>query len=614
MVKSDILGKLKSIFTNEKNKQNKIFSYRRFTFNIFLIVLILILVIQIYFKINKLDGILTIDIMSVLLLTLLYSAIFLSLALGLNLTYKILGFANFSHAEFLTIGGYFAIFLQLTPWFTKSIDGAPEGILREHLLIYAMIIGFFGTGLIAVIIDYLVYRPLRKRDAKPDTMMIASLGVALVIRGLLYVRFTGANSYFVPPEGEIIEVHELKTIKIRIFLGSKFFDSELVKTGSGCVGTILCTFNFKDLFWFLIKIIILTTILLFIFINYTKTGKAMRAVADNVDLAASSGINVERIRILTWFIGGGIAGMAGVVWSALFKISPITGSIYLLAAFAVIVLGSIGSLEGGVIASLIIGFARALSYPILAGLGNPLNRNAMSSYVDVIPFAILILILLFYSDGIGERIKQRKIELARIELRNAELGIVTHKSFIKRFFNQFFMELQFGIIKFIAIITFLSKYIINPLKQVKTKFIIMLSPLTNIITLSIQNIKNIIYKLRKTISRKFGKYSLNNFQPFSSRYPMGLRDESFQNNLFILFIIFILILILNLPASNEDNRRMIFLLGFFITWIIFAILALSLNFHTGITGLVNFGVVFFAGIGAITTSLYSFHNKNIFIG
>ena len=139
----------------------------------------------------------------------------------------------------------------------------------------------------------------------------------------------------------------------------------------------------------------------------------MRAVADDPALAASSGINVEQIRMLSWFIGGGLAGLAGAFWAGSFRFFPETGSTFLLAAFAVIVLGSIGSFEGAIVAALIIAFFRNATEPVLAGIADPLNRNAASTYVQIIPYIILITVLIFYPKCIGNEIEQKRLNKAR---------------------------------------------------------------------------------------------------------------------------------------------------------------------------------------------------------
>ncbi|MHA2028401.1 MAG: hypothetical protein ACW99Q_03335, partial [Candidatus Kariarchaeaceae archaeon] len=100
---------------------------------------------------------------------------------------------------------------------------------------------------------------------------------------------------------------------------------------------------------------------------------------------------------------------------------PETGSQLLLAAFAVIVLGSIGSFEGAIVAAFIVGFFRSISLPILVGVSNPLDRSAASSYITIVPYVILLIVLVFMPKGIGHEIEQKRLEKARkTELENIE--------------------------------------------------------------------------------------------------------------------------------------------------------------------------------------------------
>ena len=141
--------------------------------------------------------------------------------------------------------------------------------------------------------------------------------------------------------------------------------------------------------------------MLLFLLHRTRLGRQMRAVADNPDLAASSGINVGMVHRTTAFLSGGIAGLGGALLAAILPINPELGLMLLLPAFAVIVLGTIGSVPGVILGALIVGLLRAVSEPILVGAGNALDRPTASGFAEVMPFVFMVGILLLAPKGIG---------------------------------------------------------------------------------------------------------------------------------------------------------------------------------------------------------------------
>ena len=119
-------------------------------------------------------------------------------------------------------------------------------------------------------------------------------------------------------------------------------------------------------------VIFSSVLLLMVLLRKTRLGRRMRAVADNPDLAASSGINVERIQMTSAFLSAGISGMGGAIFAMTLRFAPETAFTLLLPSFAVIVLATIGSIEGVIVGALVVGFVRALSSPVLIGIGPPL--------------------------------------------------------------------------------------------------------------------------------------------------------------------------------------------------------------------------------------------------
>ncbi|RMG28095.1 MAG: hypothetical protein D6732_19475 [Methanobacteriota archaeon] len=491
--------------------------------------------------------------------TLFWGSIYLAIGMGLTLTYRTLRFANFAHAEFLTIGGYVAIFLQGLPLFVKN-----NGPLYNFLLPVALLGAFVISGLIAIIADIFVFKPLRDRNSPPQTMMISSLGLALVLRSLIYLRFGGAFQYFTPRERDEFGSFLVPTIRYRWNIG---------KGSSGFIST--STFSVQIIDLIMIAIIFLMILGLFLFLQFTKLGKAIRATASNPDLAASSGINVEGVYRITWFISGGFAGFGGAILASTIQFKPDTGAVYLLPAFAVIVLGSVGSLVGAFFSAYIIGFARAFSDPFLGAMSALPFRQQMTSYRDVVPFVFLIIILLFFSEGIGFMLEEKMKEiLPKIlkaldgepeeEITKAEpilVGVKTPQNAVPMGAMAAFFE-QFG--SFIG--------------QIRLQ------------------INSMLFQFFKAIKL----YDL--FIWLRNLHRSHLYQKWYQLTLFVVFMLILALIAWLQPAVNFEAKRN-FLLEFIIYSAIFSIFAISLNIHTGYTGLVNFGVVFFAGIGAITSGL-----------
>ena len=148
-------------------------------------------------------------------------------------------------------------------------------------------------------------------------------------------------------------------------------------------------------------------------LNKTRLGRRMRAVADNPELAASSGINVERVHLSSAFLSAGISGMGGAIFAMTLRFSPETAFTLLLPSFAIIVLGTIGSIPGAIVGSIIVGFVRALSSPVLIGIGSPLGRSNYSALDGVMPYIFLVAILMIMPEGIGDAYEKWKINRLR---------------------------------------------------------------------------------------------------------------------------------------------------------------------------------------------------------
>ncbi len=392
----------------------------------------------------------TLDLISIATGTLTWSSTYLAIAIGLTLTYKVQRYGNFAQSELFMIGMYLSMIMIWSDYFfpLSSLSTTKDGVLTWSVLIFTLIAAFILTGIAGVIIDRLVYRGFRRTKATPQVMMIASLGVALILRAITYLRFGSGRNMF-EPEGDWRMPSlrwEIPTTKLRLNLGDRSIDEgrtypqwsceqtgvdettgepilsrivseaskpayELYDTTADCVTQ--ATTNYAYYKGAVPFVIFSAVILLMLLLNKTRLGRRMRAVADNPELAASSGINVERVHLSSAFLSAGISGMGGAIFAMTLRFSPETAFTLLLPSFAIIVLGTIGSIPGAIIGSLFVGFVRALSSPVLIGVGSPLGRSNYSALDGVMPYIFLVAILMIMPEGIGDAYEKWKIDKLR---------------------------------------------------------------------------------------------------------------------------------------------------------------------------------------------------------
>jgi neutral amino acid transport system permease protein len=263
-------------------------------------------------------------------------------AIGFTLVYGLVNMINFAHGEFITIGAYVG-FLTLQ-------SGLPLPI--------AVIATFLGTGLVCWGIARISFEPLNDAGAIP--LLLTSIGLGLVLRNLVRL-VAGAGGRNVQPEVATYRFDEL----------GFFVTSQQL---------------------FVIGITLLIVILLYVFLNRTMLGIAMRATSDNEDLALVSGIDSMRIRDAVWLISSGLAGVAGIMLLLTQEASASVGFDQILLIITAAILGGIGSPYGAVIGSYIIGVGIALSVAFL-----PSGTTAFST---TMAFVVLILVLLARPGGI----------------------------------------------------------------------------------------------------------------------------------------------------------------------------------------------------------------------
>ncbi len=283
---------------------------------------------------------------------LITGSIYFLAALGLSLTYSLLNFPNISHAEFLAFGAYVAyIFLEFI----------------EINFFIAIIIAFFFTGLLGIFSYLIVFKPLYKKGSKSMHLAIASLGYGLFLRYSMY------------------QIHGRETLTYKIWFEA--FNIGPIRLTSLWILTILTS--------------LILVFILHLFLKKTLIGKAMRALSNNPTLAIICGIDKEKILLLVWFIGAGLAGIGGVFRAGDTRITPILGWDLMIPIFAVIILGGIKNLYAIIASSYIIGLIENFSIILLTIF------NLSTEYKVIIAFIILIAILLFKPYGLITKTENR---------------------------------------------------------------------------------------------------------------------------------------------------------------------------------------------------------------
>ena len=400
---------------------------------------IVYLTLDILFKGMSDDAIITLDLISISVGTLTWSTTYLAIAVGLTLTYKVQRYGNFAQSEFFMIGMYLSMVMVWVDQFYPLASAPRDGVLVWSLLLWTILGAFVLTGIAGIVIDRLVYRGFRQKNASPQVMMIASLGIALILRALVYLRFGAGKKMFEPDaDWRVPDLRwDIPTTKLRFYLGDRSIDEGSTYTLNSCDaegGERIVVEGSKPLFetydlatncvdqattgyayykGAMPVVIFTSVILLLILLNKTRLGRRMRAVADNPDLAASSGINVENVQMTSAFLSAGLSGMGGAIFAMTLRFTPETAFSLLLPSFAVIVLGTIGSIPGAIIGSIIVGFVRALSSPVLIGIGQPLGRSNYTALDGVMPYIFLIAILMIMPEGIGDAYEKWKVNRLR---------------------------------------------------------------------------------------------------------------------------------------------------------------------------------------------------------
>ena len=278
-------------------------------------------------------------------------------AIGISFSLQILKFANFAHSELLTWGAYLALVFVVF-----AGPGTPTAELSfGWQLMAAMALAALLTGGLAWLVDLLVFRRLRRSGAHPMSLVFAAFGSALVMRHVI-VLIWGHGTHFYTRELQIA---------LEVLPGVRMLPDQI----------------------FILGLTVLIVVALHLYLTYSRTGKAMRAMAESPFLARACGIEVEGVVRWTWILSGGLAAMAGVFLGLSPQLHPEMGFSLLLALFAATILGGTGSLIGAVIGGLLVGLAENLSVLVIS-----------PGYKPAMPFLLLLLVLFFRPQGLfGEK-------------------------------------------------------------------------------------------------------------------------------------------------------------------------------------------------------------------
>ncbi len=261
-------------------------------------------------------------------------------AVGLTLTFGILRLPNFAQGDLMTVGAYLT-------WVSNAAG------LNIWL---AMIVGALGTVGMMLITEVFLWKPMRNIRAQPTSLIIISIGLALFLRSAILMIWGGSNQSYDLPILPAINVFGLKIAYYR-----------MITIGLSLVAIIILHFLLQN----------------------SKIGKAMRAVADNIDLARVSGINVERVVIWTWVIAGILTAIGGANYGLITAVRPNMGWFLILPIFASVILGGIGNPYGAITGAYVIGIAQELSVPMLG-----------SQYKLGVALAIMVIMLLIRPQGL----------------------------------------------------------------------------------------------------------------------------------------------------------------------------------------------------------------------
>ncbi len=291
-------------------------------------------------------------------------------ALGYTLVFSVLGVINFAQGALFSLGGYFTYLLMGGK---IGVNGALPGCgLPVGLPFWlALVLAALVSGLVGLVVERIAFAPLRRRGAEPLLSLITSLGAGVVLVNLLQILM-GAEGYAFPKEAAA-----LATLPASLLIGGA---------------------RMRTIQVLLLLISALAVAALSLWLERSRSGKAMRAVAEDATTATLLGINSEAIVRLAFLISGMLAGLGGgLIGVSVSLAGPYFGISYGLKGLAVLVLGGLGSVPGAIVGGLVMGLAEALI------------PAAASGWRDGLAFAILFAVLVLRPSGLLGRRQLEKV-------------------------------------------------------------------------------------------------------------------------------------------------------------------------------------------------------------
>ena len=283
------------------------------------------------------------EILQQMLNGLAIGSVYTVIALGLTVVFGILGIAHFAHGSVAMSGGYLTFFF-----------GQRYGLGFFPAMALAMVAG----ALVGLLIERLAYRPVR--DAPHINAFIIALGLTMMVEGLNLLAFGADQVVIQTPWRGVFSVAGIAVAELRLLV-----------IGTACS---------------LIAVVALL-------INRTKTGKSIRAVAQNRPAAVLMGVNVNRVSAIVFSVSSALGASAGALVGALLAIAPGVGEGLAVKGFAVLILGGLGSIPGAIVGGIVLGVSESLAAGFIS-----------SAYKDVIAFLVMIVVLLFRPEGLlGKR-------------------------------------------------------------------------------------------------------------------------------------------------------------------------------------------------------------------
>jgi branched-chain amino acid transport system permease protein len=290
-------------------------------------------------------------------------AMYSLLALGFTLVYGILELINFSHFNVFMIGSFIAMWV-LHAFGLNGQDVILTGLPLAGVLLVAFLVTMVSAGALGVVIERLSLRPLR--NVRGQVAMISSIGVSYILFNLVLLS-QGAEAKNYPNPMPSLRFH----------LGEAVLDIRVV------------------LIW-IVALVLMGG--LYLLVQKSRIGKAMRATAQDAEAARMMGVEVDRVVMMAFFLGSALAGAGGLIFGLYYNFTSfIIGFTAGLRAFTAAVLGGIGNVPGAMVGGVIIGLVEAYSGQFIG-----------SAWTDVIIFSILVLVLVFKPAGLFGRLAPTK--------------------------------------------------------------------------------------------------------------------------------------------------------------------------------------------------------------